>query len=159
MRCGNYWLLIDTAQNPGPSNSQHSLRADISTCQQSIHSLGLPLEESRSYVFNWSFPYEVQLAIEYLLQTGNAPVYVNLTQAGAAPPAPDLPILSSSSSVISSSTASPAPRPTWKAWPESGPSQRPSLSRGEKGEQNKSKRATHSCSATWLIARGPVLPF
>ena len=47
------WLT--QTKNPGPSNPQHLLHADTSTCQQSIHSLGLPLGGSRSWVFNLSF--------------------------------------------------------------------------------------------------------
>ena len=108
------------------------------------------------------------------------PVNVDLAQTGAASPGASRIRLGASISTISttsnpspgptwkhhqhhqqpsapsatiSTTSNPSPRPTWKAWPESRPSQGSRLSRGEKWEQNKSKRATHS----WLIARDPVL--
>ena len=80
------------------------------------------------------------------------PVNVDLAQTGAASPGASRIRLGASISTISTAS-NPSPGPTWKAWPESRPSQGPRLSRGEKWEQNKSKRATHS----WLIARDPVL--
>ena len=80
------------------------------------------------------------------------PVNVDLAQTGAASPGASLLRLGTSIFSIST-TSNPSPRPTWKAWPESRPSQGPRLSGGEKWEQKKSKRATHS----WLITRDPLL--
>ena len=59
------------------------------------------------------------------------PVNVDLAQTGAASPCASLLRLGTSIFSIST-TSNPSPRPTWKAWPESRPSQGPRLSRGEK---------------------------